>query len=362
MVLIIREKIAAVLATALFMALSPGAAPGDSPKISADCAVVMHEDGQIVYAKNADKRALIASTTKLMTALVALENADLEDAVEIKPEYCNIEGSSMYLRQGQRLSVRELLLGLLLASGNDAATALAGYTAGSQRSFVSLMNKKATALGMRDSRFANPHGLDDKGHYSTARDMAKLMAACMDNREFRTLCGTRSAAVGDEQLVNHNRLLDICTGCIAGKTGYTMAAGRCLVSCCEREGTRFICVTLSAPDDWNDQLALYDWAFSRYSLRRLTDKLRFDVPVISGSAETVGVEPAETLDLFLPKSAEVELRAEMPQFVFAPINLGETAGNIWVIINGEPVMSCELVYSADVEPAQLCGKTVLEKL
>lgn len=360
--LIIRGKIAATVLTALFMTLSPGALPQGYPQISAECAIVMHEDGQVIFAKNADRRALIASTTKLMTALLTLENAELREEVLIKPEFCGIEGSSMYLRQGERHSVRELLLGLLLASGNDAASALAGHVSGNQRSFVRLMNKRAAELGMKDTRFANPHGLDAENHYSTARDMARLMCVCMQSADFRELCGTKSAVVGDEQFINHNRLLDICPGCVAGKTGYTMAAGRCLVSCCEREGTRFICVTLAAPDDWNDHCSLYNWAFSKYSVRNLSDKLCFELPVLSGAADRVSIVPAEELTLFLPKSAEVELRAEMPQFIFAPVKMGETAGCFWVIINGEPVMCCELVYSADVALAQLCTKTVLERL
>ena len=362
MVLIIREKIAAVLATAVFMALSPEAVPAAYPQISAQCAVVMHSDGQVIYAKNADQRSLIASTTKLMTALVALENAGLEESVDIKDEYCGVEGSSMYLEPGQRRSVRELLLGLLLASGNDAATALAGHISGDQRGFVRLMNKRAAELGMSGTRFANPHGLDADGHYSTARDMAKLMRECMKNKDFLDISGTRGCYVGESWLSNHNRLLDICPGCTAGKTGYTMAAGRCLVSCCRRGSTEYICVTLAAPDDWNDHIRLYDWAFSSYSLRNVTEGIAFEVPVISGAAETVTVAPAEELRLFLPTAAEIKLQAEMPQFVFAPLKMGETAGTIWVIINEEPLMSCELIYTADVELAQRCHKTVLEKL
>lgn len=364
MVLIIREKIAAILATAIFLALCPDAEAEGYPQISAECAIVMNTDAQVVFEKNADQRALIASTTKLMTALVALENSQPEDIVEIKAEYCGIEGSSMYLKPGGICTVRELLLGLLLVSGNDAATALAGHVSGSEKAFVRLMNKKAAELGMNGTKFANPHGLDAAGHYSTARDMAKLMCACMDNPEFIELCGTKSYNMGELYFVNHNKLLSSYPGCIAGKTGYTLAAGRCLVTCCKRDETAFICVTLSDPDDWKDHAALYDWAFSKFGVRNITSELRFSVPVISGAAESVDVVPAEEISMFLPKSVEVTVKAEMPQFVFAPIKMGETAGHIWVIINGEIIESCDLIYTQSVELAQQCwnNDSILEKL
>lgn len=365
MVLIFKGKIAALAAAALLLSASPaGAAGADYPGTSADCAVVMHSGGRCVYEKNADRRALIASTTKLMTALVTLENAELEESVEIKREYCEPEGSSMYLRPGETRTVRELLLGLLLVSGNDAALALAGHVSGGEEEFVALMNRRARELRMTGTSFANPHGLDAKGHYSTARDMATLMLACMEDARFRELCGTKSCRLGEDTLQNHNRLLWSCPGCTAGKTGYTMAAGRCLVSCCEREGTLFVCVTLSDPDDWNDHQRLYDWAFSRYSVRELCRGLSFDVPVVSGSAATVSVVPAEELRELLPKSAEISVVAEMPKFIFAPVKMGETAGQIWFIMKGEKIAGCRLVYAGDVALAQRCGYfgAVWEKL
>lgn len=353
-VLIIKRKIAAVLATALFLALNPGAAADGAPDISARNAIVMNGAGQVIYDKCADERALIASTTKLMTALVVLENKELEEPVEIKPEYCGVEGSSMYIKSGECYTVRELLLGLLLVSGNDAALALAGHTAGSTEGFVKLMNKKAAALGMTGTRFENPHGLDASGHFSTARDMAKLMCRCMELPAFAELCRKKSVTVGEQTFVNHNKLLWNCAGCVAGKTGYTQAAGRCLVSCCERNGTRFICVTLSAPDDWNDHEKLYAWAYDNYSMRNVMEGLSFDIPVISGNREQVAVIPAEEMRFFLPKSAEVKLVAEMPKFIFAPVEAGEKAGQIWVVIGEEIIGSCELVYRENVLLAAKC--------
>ncbi|MBR6840596.1 MAG: D-alanyl-D-alanine carboxypeptidase, partial [Oscillospiraceae bacterium] len=236
-----------------------------APAVQAEAVVVMSGDGGVLYAKNADTRRLIASTTKLMTALVCLENTSIDDVCTAQERHCRVEGSSMYLKAGERYTVRELLLGLLLSSGNDAALALAEYTAGSEGAFVQMMNRKAQELGLRDTHFENPHGLDAKSHYSTASDLARLMLACMENGAFRSLAVQRSAEVQGLTLLNHNKLLTLCPGCVGGKTGYTRAAGRCLVSCCERDGMRLVCVTLSDPDDWNDHRTLYDWAYANFT-------------------------------------------------------------------------------------------------
>ena len=324
------------------------AAWAEQPCPSAQSAIVITSDGRTLYEKNADDRALIASTTKLMTAIVTIENAKLNELVDITQECCDIEGSSMYLEAGQRYTVKELLLGLLLVSGNDAAQALALHVAGSTENFAELMHSKARELGMDNSSFENPHGLDAENHYSTARDMAKLMAYCMDDPSFRELCATRSCLINGQTLINHNKLLDMYPDCIGGKTGYTQAAGRCLVSCCERKGLRLICVTLSAPDDWNDHIALYDWAFSQFSLRDAVEGQSFQVPVISGREKYAVLKPEEKVELLLDEGQELHLQVEYPRFVFAPVNKGETGGEIWVIIDGKQVGGCRLIYDSDV--------------
>lgn len=259
----------------------------------------------------------------------------------------------MYLSPGERYTVKELLQGLLLVSGNDAAIALACHTAGDMDSFVALMNAKAFSLGMENSSFANPHGLDGEGHYSTARDMAKLMCACMENEDFAEITATKSCTVGEQYLYNHNKLLSSCEGCIGGKTGYTEAAGRCLVSCTEREGTRYICVTLSAPDDWNDHKKLYNWAFSHYTNRAVVDEgLGFDIPVVSGTLSTIRAVPEEEFSAFLPTEAELTLIAEMARFTYAPVSQGETAGRIVVLLDGELLKEIRLVYESQVPAAK----------
>lgn len=350
MVLIIRKLISAIAAVVLALNICTCAWADNAPYVSASSAVVLHSGGDVIYQKNAESRMLIASTTKIMTAIVVIENSRLDEALEIEPECCGIEGSSMYLEPGQRYTVRELLCGLLLVSGNDAAAALALHTAGSIERFVAMMNSKAQELGMDGSHFANPHGLNAEGHFSTAKDLAYLMDYCMKNSDFAAICGLGSCTVGQQTLVNHNKLLRLYPGCIGGKTGYTQAAGRCLVSCCEREGTRFICVSLSAPDDWNDHQKLYDWAFSSYADRDVTGQMSFEVPVVSGTRDVVCLVP-EKLVLFLPKSAQLELEAEMPWFVFAPVNAGDVGGKVSVKLNGEKIGETRLVYESSIQAA-----------
>ena len=338
MVLIIRSRVSAALLAACFLTFSRPACAQSPADTEAGAAILLCEDGTVLYEKNADKRSLIASTTKLMTALVCLEHTGLDETVIPKARHCAVEGSSMYLKAGESYTVRELLLGLLLSSGNDAALALAEYTAGSESAFVALMNRKAEALGLSNTHFENPHGLDAAAHYGSARDLASLMLCCMENPAFRDLNSQRSAEVKGLTLLNHNKLLSSFPGCVGGKTGYTRAAGRCLVTCCEREGLRCVCVTLSDPDDWNDHRALYDWAYGSFAIHDLGRERSFEIPVVSGSRLTVRAAPGENARVVLPKGEETACDLELPQFVFAPVEAGECAGKLTVKrADGKPV-------------------------
>jgi len=333
----------------------PVPAHAEAASVQAKSAIVLcADDGSTLFAKNADSRCLIASTTKLMTALVCLEHAALDDTVTAQARHCAVEGSSMYLKAGKQYTVRELLLGLLLASGNDAALALAEHTAGSVPAFVGLMNRKAQVLGLKDTHFENPHGLDASTHYSTARDLGRLMCACMENPAFRSLGAQRTANAAGQTLVNHNKLLSLCPGCVGGKTGYTKAAGRCLVSCCEREGMRLVCVTLSDPDDWNDHMRLYDRAYEDYALHDLSTELSFDVPVVTGSRESVQAVPAPGSKLVLPKGRDSEFTAELPRFVFAPVSAGDRAGTLLYWKDGTILARFPLIYAEDAALADPC--------
>ena len=233
----------------------------EAVEVSATACVLMDADtGLVLYRKNEDQRMLIASVTKLMTALVVLEQGEVDETVTVTAAHM-AEGSSMYLHVGEKLTLEELLYGLLLCSGNDAALALT-ECAGGVEPFVALMNEKATALGMKNTHFANPNGLDDEEHYSTAYDMALLACAAANEPTLRRIASTRTAGIGGRTLTNHNKLLSRMDGCIGLKTGYTKAAGRTLVSCAEREGHRLVAVTLRDGNDWNDHEMLYDRGFA----------------------------------------------------------------------------------------------------
>ena len=267
----------------LIFCITPAVA--EALEVSATAAVLMDADmGQVLYEKNGDRQMLIASTTKIMTALVVLEHAAPDDVITVTPDHM-AEGSSMYLKAGETVRVEELLYGLLLCSGNDAALALT-ECAGGLTPFVALMNEKAAALGMAHTSFANPNGLDADGHYSTARDMAVLAAAAVENPTFRRICSSRSVTIGQRTMENHNRLLRQVEGCVGLKTGYTQAAGRTLVSCTEQDGCRLVAVTLQDGNDWADHAALYDYGYRLTAPRRgvQTALLRLREPLTAACA------------------------------------------------------------------------------
>lgn len=256
----------------------------------------------------------------------------------------------MYLKAGESYTVEDLLYGLLLVSGNDAASALALHVADSMEEFAELMNAKAAELGMTESSFKNAHGLDEEGHYSTARDMAKLAAYCMGNEDFARIAGTVSHTVGEQTLVNHNRLLREYDGCLGLKTGYTMAAGRTLVTCAERDGARYVCVTLNDPDDWDDHKALYDWAFANYSFAEVIPAgLSYEVPLISGAEMTAQAETEGAAYALIQNGESYDMELELPAFAFAPIAEGERAGRAAACSDGQEIASVRIVYSEDVE-------------
>lgn len=346
-----RTIFALLCALAMLLPCAPRAYAAGTDN-AAQAAIVVHpETGTVLYEKNADARLGIASTTKIMTALVVLEHCALEEPVEILPEYTAVEGSSMYLRAGETYTVEELLYGMMLVSGNDAALALACHTAGSVEAFADMMNDKARALGMTGSAFQNPNGLDAEGHYSTARDMAALTCAAMANDTFCTIVSTRSATVGGQTLVNHNRLLRSYDGAIGVKTGYTKASGRALVSCAQRGATRFVCVTLSDPDDWNDHARLLDWAFENYEYRcGAGDTPVYAVPVLSATEELCAAVPEEPAYLLLRPEDTVTLTAELPRFAFAPVQQGARAGTLTATGSDGQSVSVALCYA---EPAAL---------
>lgn len=339
-----KKLITTMIISAAMLLVLPAEAAYAINTPSAQRAILIHADtGEVLYEKNSSERSLIASTTKIMTAFVVLEQCSPDEVVTIKPEYAGIEGSSMYITAGQEYTVRELLYGMMLVSGNDAATALACHTSGSIENFAALMNEKAAELGLSDSSFKNPHGLDADGHYSTASDMAVITRVAMENEQFAEITGCKNINIGELTFTNHNKLLWRYDSCVGGKTGYTMAAGRSLVSCAERDGLRLICVTLTDPDDWNTHISLYNWAFENYSWEQVTlMQPEMPLPLISGVTDTVKVGCTESVGVLLPKGAKYVTKIELPSFVYAPVKQGDIFGALTVSVDGQIMGSTEI--------------------
>ena len=293
--------------------------------------------GDAVFAQNAEARLPMASTTKIMTALVALESCPLDDTVTVPPEAVGVEGSSIYLTEGERLSFEDLLYALLLESANDAAVAIAVHAAGSVEDFVARMNEKALALGLEDTHFANPHGLDDDAHYTTARELSLIARAAMENPDFRTITATTKRVIplqgdaGARLLINHNKMLWQYDGAIGGKTGFTKTSGRCLLSVAERGGVTLIAVTLKAPDDWRDHTAMLDYGFSVYESATLCEAEAYNAPLSlqSGTQTYVTVTNKAAVTLPLRRDhGDIVCTVELPHLAFAPVTAGQTVGRL----------------------------------
>ena len=286
------------------------------------------EHGLVCYEKDADKRLPMASTTKIMTALTALANAEPDRVICVPREAVGVEGSSVYLAEGEKLTLCDLLYALLLQSANDAAAAIAIDIGGSIAGFADLMNAEAEKLGLTDTHFCNPHGLDNEEHYTTARELATVTRAALADPLIRKIVGTVKATIpqGDDPdarlLVNHNRLLRSYSGAIGVKTGFTKRSGRCLVSAAERNGVTLIAVTLNAPDDWRDHAAMLDYGFTRYRSVTLcgTGDRACDLPVTGGTVDSVALRYAADLTVALPIGhASLNCTIEAPHFLYAPV-------------------------------------------
>ena len=312
-------------------------------EVSASAAILMDMDsGRVLYERRADERMLIASTTKIMTALVAIRDGNLGDTVKVSREAAYTEGSSMYLKEGEELTLETLLYGLLLCSGNDAAVAVAEHVGGSVRGFVERMNDTALSLGMENSSFANPNGLDDEAHYSTARDMALLARAAMENETLVRIASTRTVTIGGRTMTNHNKLLNLVDGCLGLKTGYTRAAGRTLVSCAERRGQRLIAVTLQDGNDWADHQSLFEYGFSAYPAKRMAQlghelDRREGVPLIAADSFAWPLAQGETL----------ETAVVLDRPLKAPLRAGTRVGEAVFSLNGREVGRVGLLAGRD---------------
>lgn len=333
---------------------------------SASAAILVDVDsGRVLYEQNADARMLIASTTKILTALVAIEEGNLSDMVTVSRQAALTEGSAMYLQEGEQLTLETLLYGLLLCSGNDAAVAVAEHVGGSLEGFVDRMNRRAKELGMDHSSFANPNGLDDENHYSTARDMALLACAAANNETLMRIASTKTVSIGGRTMTNHNKLLRYMEGCTGLKTGFTKAAGRTLVSCAEQNGQRLAAVTLQDGNDWADHQALYEYGFSTYPAQyfaklgqvveraAVTGGAGSSVPLVAADSFSWPVGPGENVT--------TDIRLDGP--LTAPIPAGQAVGEAVFSLNGREIGRVQLLAGGNVmprvEPAMAALKTGL---
>lgn len=319
---------------------------------SAEAHVLIDADtGLVLSAQSENKKMKMASTTKIMTALLTLEKAEKENSVVTFREDMVAEGSSMYLAVGDKLRLTDLAAGMMMASGNDAANAAALYISGSFENFAKLMNNRASEIGMKNSSFVTPSGLDDEEHYSTAYDMALLMREAMKNKSFAALTSCTEKTVEfvypDKvtTYANHNRLLKSYAYCTGGKTGYTEAAGRCLVTSAEKDGVSLIAVTLNAPDDWADHKALYEYGFSLYTKVTLDERnTAFKVRLSGGEQDFLTASADEAVSVYVPASRinDIEKTVYLPTFVFAPVKVGDTVGRITYTLDGTELAKIEL--------------------
>lgn len=332
------------------------------PTVSAQSAIVVEASGgTVVYEKNANLRLPMASTTKIMTAIVALEHCDPSAMVRIPSSAVGIEGSSIYLYDGEMLSMEHLLYALLLESANDAAVAIAIAVCGTVEDFVDLMNQKAMSLGLTNTHFTNPHGLDHEEHYTSASDLAKLAAYCLQNDLFRNIVSTQRMTIplndqeGVRLLLNHNRLLRSYEGTIGLKTGFTKRSGRCLVSAAQRNGITMICVTLNAPDDWDDHRNMLDYAFSQYTsiVLQYAESYVREIPLIGALQSKVAVCNLQDVQVILPQThGEIQVFCQAPRYLWVEghISKGQILGYLIWQCDGQIIAQEPLVAQAEIIP------------
>lgn len=326
--------------------------------ISASACVLMDADsGRVLYSKNREAVLPMASTTKIMTALLTLENSSLDTKVKVKKETTNIEGSSIYLTEGEVLTVEELLYGLMLRSGNDAANTLAAECGGSIQGFVMMMNIKAGELGLKNTHFANPSGLPDENHYTTAYDLARLGSFAIKNDEFVRITSTVKTTIsgGSRYLVNRNSLLKTYDGLLGVKTGYTKKAGRCLVTAAKRGGVTLVAVTLNDSDLWNNHRKMLDYGFAYLENKCIAraGEISTVLTVTGGDRQSICAKNFDDIVISLPKNAVVTFSVPSNIMLYAPVEKGRFICYGDVYANGDLVASVKLYAAESVNKIKL---------
>lgn len=341
--------------------------------ISAKASVLIEaKSGRIIWGKNENTRLPMASTTKIMSTIIALESGDLDTEFTVDSGAVHTEGSSMGLMEGDIVSLRDLCIGMLLPSGNDAANCTAVRLGGDIPTFVGMMNAKAAELGLCDTHFVTPSGLHDPGHYSTAYNMSLLAAYALENPDFAEICGSSNMKLsfGDPPfnrwLTNTNKLLERYDGCIGVKTGFTDEAGRCLVSAAERNGIRLVCVTLNAPDDWNDHAKLYDYGFSQTALKEYTENIEYCPALAGGMSDSIRLVPVHTPTYteITGQTADITFKIAAPPMLYAPVQAGSKCGEAIIYDNGREIDRIPMVAaeSAPVSGVKAPKKRARDKI
>lgn len=330
-----------------------------APETVADAhAVVDVQTGRILASKNGDTPMEMASTTKVMTALLAVESGRLDEVVTIPPEASGVEGSSIYLKPGEQFTLRALTYGLMLRSGNDAAEAIAIHLAGGVEQFSGMMNEKARALGCNNTNFTNPHGLHADNHYTTANDLAIITAYAMRNADFREIVSTKYTEVdpsgeGEHRVFqNKNKLLWNFDGATGVKTGYTKDSGKCLVGSAERNGTHVVAVVLNCSRMWDDTMALMEDALASYGMTEVVadGTAMGDLPVAEGQGSSVrtALVGSYTMPLGAGEIEQCEVKAELPASLKAPVRQGDIVGTAKIYFAGVEYAALDIVACEDV--------------
>ena len=321
--------------------------------------VIEVTSGRILCSRNEKECLPVASTTKILTAIIIIEDCDLDARVCIPEEAAGIEGSSIYLTAGEVLTVRDLLHGLMLRSGNDCAATLALYHSGSMDKFAAVMNERARMIGAENCTFRNPHGLPQEGHLASALDMAKIAAYALRNKTFSEIVNCRQYVVEDggcgyaRTLTNKNKMLSLYEGADGVKTGYTKEAGRCLVSSATREGMRLVCAVLDSPDMYNRSAELLDDCFARYSMRELFNGEKFEreIPTDGTAGKKCRVSCFGQSFYPLAEGEEkfVEVCETLPDILALPVHKGDETGKIDVYLQNQLIFSEKIVSIMDVQ-------------
>jgi len=352
-----KKIVAVLLIFYLCMAVYCLDAKAENEKLSVNAKAFVLMDpisGRFLLEKNSEEKRAMASTTKIMTAIIALEKGGLKSQIKVSPKAASIGGSSFYLKSGEALSLESMLYGLLLPSGNDAAVAIAEHIGGTEEKFVKMMNQKALKLGALNTHFTNPHGLDDPEHYTTAKDLALIAKYAWNNNKFREIVQTKTKEIKDgdytRQIFSTNRLLWQFHGADGIKTGYTGNAGKCLVATAYKNGFRLISVVLGSHNHFEDSQKLLNYGFNNYKLKPVVSKDDYytTVNVENGIFEKVDLIAKENIHLPVMENENISFKLVVPKNIKAPVLKGEQIGQLQIYIDNDHALSTDLVAARDV--------------